>query len=112
MQMLGRDLRHEVVPISARTGEGLERLDAAVSRKLDARSARVQVEVPIADGRTMAAIRRLGAVLEEETVEARCVRMTVRISEAALGNLRRSAPADIEVTVLDRPVEPRVAAEG
>lgn len=112
MQLLGRDLRHEVVPISARTGEGLERLDAAVAKRLDARSARVQVDIPIADGRTMAAIRRLGAVLSEETVEARCVRMTVRISEAALGNLRRAAPADIEVTVLDRPVEPRVAADG
>ena len=112
MQMLGRDLRHEVVPISARTGEGLERLDAAVARRLDLRSARVQVDVPIADGRTIAAIRRLGAVLQEETVEARCMRMTVRISEAALGNLRRSAPADIEVTVLDRPVEPRLSADG
>jgi GTP-binding protein HflX len=111
MQLLGRDLRHEVVPISARTGEGLQRLDAAVARRLDARSARVQIDVPLADGRTIATIRRLGAVLSEETQDDRCLRMVVRISEAALGNLRRSAPAELEVTLLDAPVEPRLVVE-
>jgi GTP-binding protein HflX len=111
MQLLGRDLRHEVVPISARTGEGLHRLDAAVARRLDARSARVQIDVPLADGRTIATIRRLGALLSEETQDDRCLRMVVRISEAALGNLRRSAPAELEVTLLDAPVEPRLVVE-
>jgi hypothetical protein len=37
--------------------------------------------------------------------------MVVRISEAALGNLRRSAPAELEVTLLDAPVEPRLVVE-
>lgn len=91
LQLLARELRHEIVHVSARRHDGLERLDAAVARRLDARSLRVELDLPLADGRAIAAVRRLAAVMSEDVVEGERLRVVARISEAALGNLKRTA---------------------
>lgn len=111
VQMLGRELRHEIVQVSARSGEGIERLVAAVARRLDARSARVELEFDVTDGRGIAMVRRIASILEEELIEDRALRMVVRISEAALGNLKRSSSGKLVARTLDEPLEPRLAAE-
>jgi GTP-binding protein HflX len=111
LQLLARDRRHEIVHVSARTGAGIEKLEAAVARRLDARSALVEVEVPLSDGRSLAALRRLGSVLAQETVGAELVRLVVRLSEAALGNFVRSAPPTVRVRTLEQPLEPRLSPE-
>jgi GTP-binding protein HflX len=111
VQMLGRELRHEIVQVSARTGEGVERLVAAVARRLDARSARVELEFDVTDGRGIAMVRRIASILEEELIEDRALRMVVRISEAALGNLKRSSSGKLVARTLDEPLEPRLAAD-
>jgi GTP-binding protein HflX len=91
LQLLGRELRHEIVHASARTGIGLDRLDAAVARRLDARSVQVELQLPLADGRALAAVRRLAAIETEEVLGDHSIRIVARISDAALGNLRRAA---------------------
>ncbi len=90
---------HEVVEISARTGEGIERLTAAVVRRLEERSAVVDVFVPLSDGRSVAAVRRAGGLLEQETVEDTHLRLRCRLSSGALGALRRECGADVRFEV-------------
>jgi GTP-binding protein HflX len=111
LQLLARGTRAEVVHVSARTGEGLERLTEAVVRRLDQRSATVDVILPLADGRTAAAVRRNAAVLEEETLGEESLRLRVRLGEGALGNLRRMAGPEVEFRTLEAPVLPRLAPD-
>ena len=111
LQLLARGTRAEVVHVSARTGEGLERLTEAVARRLDQRSATVDVIVPLADGRTAAAVRRNAAVLEEETLGEESLRLRVRLGEGALGNLRRAAGPAVEFRTLEEPAVPRLAPD-
>lgn len=111
LQLLARDSRAEVLHLSARTGEGLERLTDAVVRRLDQRSATVDVILPLADGRTAAVVRRTSAVLEEETLGEERLRLRVRLGEGALGNLRRLAGPEAEFRMLEEPALPRLAPD-
>ena len=80
----------ESVHVSARTGVGLEHLEAQVARRLDARSSLVSVTLPLADGKSAAAVRAAGVVLEERVVGESELVLRMRIVEHALGNLRRT----------------------
>jgi GTP-binding protein HflX len=111
LQLLARDRRYDVVYVSARTGEGLERLDALVAKALDARSSVVDVTLPIGDGRTLASLRRAGAVLEQETIEDRLLRVRLKLSDGALGNLRRGVPRDVSFEIVAAPEQPSAAHE-
>jgi len=93
----------EVVHVSARTGEGLDRLTAAVARRLDRCSSLVDVRLPVSDGRTAAAVRSIGALLEQEAVGEDELRMRVRLSEGALGNLRRRVGQDAVIELIEGP---------
>jgi len=104
LQLLARDAAAEVVHLSARTGEGLDRLIEAVARRLDQRSALVDVELPLADGRSAAAVRRSGAVLQEETLGSERLRLRVKLSEGALGNLRRSCGGEVRFVLIAPPL--------
>ncbi len=107
LHLLHEDRRQEVVHASALTGEGLDRLALAVGSRLDARSATVLVSIPLADGRSAAVVRAAGIVLCEETEEEDGrVRLTLRIAENAIGNLRRSLARDVEIEVTQPAAEP------
>jgi GTP-binding protein HflX len=101
LQLLARGTSAEVVHVSARTGAGLDRLTEAVARRLDQRSATVDVELPLADGRSAAAVRRSGAVLEEKTLETDRLRLRVKLSQGALGNLRRALGSAASFELVD-----------
>ncbi len=103
----------EVVRISARTGEGLDRLAALVARHLDARSPLVDVTLPLADGRLAAAARRLGRVEREDVVaDDTLLRLRLRIAEGALGHLRRLADgATVGIDVIEPAREPLLSAD-
>ena len=116
-QASGRN--QEVVHISAHTGDGLERLAAAVARRLDLQSSVVDVRLAVSDGRTAAAVRATGALLEQELLEADQLRMRVRLSAGALGSLRRRVGTDAVIEVIEgdsgeareAPESPGVGAE-
>ena len=95
LQLLVEDESKPIVYMSAKTGEGAERLVAAVTQNLDRHSRVVDVRIPIADGRTIARVRALGAVLEEEVEADSTMRIRARIGNAALGNLKRDVPSEV-----------------
>ncbi len=102
----------DVVYVSAHTGDGLDRLDEAVRKRLDARSFLVDVHMPLADGRLDAAVRRLGRPVEEAVDDEKGEhRLRVRLTEGALGNLRRGAGENVRFDVIQAPVESPVAPE-
>jgi GTP-binding protein HflX len=112
IQLLRHGRSEEVVYVSAETGEGLDRLDAAVARTLDLQSSLVDLFVPLADGRLQASIQRLGRPLEDEmSLERGERRLRMRLTEAALGNLRRAGgPAlRVETVAAGSPAEVRHA---
>jgi len=54
----------EAVACSARTGEGLDALCAAVERAIAGRFVEMALAIPAGDGRTLAALARFGQILE------------------------------------------------
>ncbi len=102
---LASTCKDEVVFVSAHTGAGLDRLDEAVRRKLDARSYLVDVRMPIGDGRLDAAVRKLCAPIEDDVSEDGDHRLRVRLTEGALGNLRRHAGAAVRFEIVRAPTE-------
>jgi GTPase len=57
------------VPVSARTGQGLDVLAARVRERLDGGARRFRLVVPMADGRLMAQLRDLAQVLESRSTD-------------------------------------------
>lgn len=110
LQYLRQGRTQEAVHISARTGAGLAELDAAVRRRLDRRSALVDLYFPIQEGRIEAAVRRLCSPLEEDWDAERSLRrLRVRLTEGALGHLRRSSGPGLRVETVAPASEPRLA---
>jgi len=104
IQLLRHGRREEVVYVSAATGEGIDRLEAAVARRLEEQSFVVDVFVPLADGRLNAGVGRLGRPLEDEiSMEKEERRLRLRVTDAALGHLRRFGSGSLRIALIDSP---------
>jgi GTP-binding protein HflX len=91
LHLLEQDRDQDVVYISAATGEGLERLAQRVAAELDQRSERVDVFLAPDTLRLSGPVRELAALEEEEWCPDGSLRLRVRITDEALGNLRHQA---------------------
>ncbi|MEY2806421.1 MAG: hypothetical protein RIR65_838 [Planctomycetota bacterium] len=101
LHWLVADRTEDSVWTSAATRQGLDRLDALVASRLDRRSVLVEIHMPAAEGRLDAAVRKLCRPLEERYDELGGVRtLRVMLTDGALGNLRRGAPAGVRFEVL------------
>jgi GTP-binding protein HflX len=101
LHWLVADRTEDSVWTSAATRQGLDRLDALVASRLDRRSVLVEIHMPAAEGRLDAAVRKLCRPLEERYDEHGGVRtLRVMLTDGALGNLRRGAPAGVRFEVL------------
>jgi GTP-binding protein HflX len=101
LHWLVADRDEDSVWTSAATRQGLDRLDALVASRLDRRSVLVEIHMPAAEGRLDAAVRKLCRPLEERYDELGGVRtLRVMLTDGALGNLRRGAPAGVRFEVL------------
>jgi GTP-binding protein HflX len=104
LQYLRGERKQDAVQISARSGEGLPELERLVRQRLDQRSALIDVLLPMNEGRFESQLRRVCQPLEDDWDEARNLRrLRVRLTEGALGSLRRGARPGI----LFEPVETR-----
>ena len=74
------------VPISAATGEGLDRLAASVSDGLSRHFADVDVEMGVGNGRLLAYLAKHGEILSRTVTEER-IRVHCRIPQAFLGRI-------------------------
>jgi GTP-binding protein HflX len=75
------------VALSAVTGEGCDALLRLVDRRLEDGARALRVDVPLADGKTLAWIYEHGEVLGRRD-DAEAAHLSVRLSEADLGRLR------------------------
>ncbi len=78
---------HDMVPLSAATGEGCDELIALLDRRLDADRRAVRLSVPLSDGATIAWVYRHGEVVSRADDE-QDAQLEVRISDADLGRLK------------------------
>lgn len=90
----GRDSK--VVHTSVKTGLGIDRLTEMVEVELDARSELVRMEIPLADGKSIALARSHAAVQSEEC-EGDTLVLHARCSPGALGILRRATGPDVQI---------------
>jgi GTP-binding protein HflX len=84
----------EAVRVSAATGEGAEELLGAIGRQIRRGTMLVRVEVPAAEGKTIAIIEEAGQVMER-TFEGDTAIMTVRLRRRDVGRIERSARVTI-----------------
>ncbi|MEX0978356.1 MAG: GTPase HflX [Pirellulales bacterium] len=75
------------LPVSAHTGAGIDRLEAAVSQALSHGFLDVDVETGVDNGRLMAMLASYGEVLSKRFTDSRVI-VHCRIPERALGHLR------------------------
>jgi GTP-binding protein HflX len=106
LQFLAQNRPERVVHLSAKSGAGVDRLDAQIRQILDARSALLRILLPLSDGRLAAQVRKSGVVLEEK-VRGDCeLVLRVLMDEGALGNLMRASEGQLTYEVLEPPAEP------
>jgi GTPase len=83
-------LNHEMVPVSAVTGEGCATLIAVFDRRFDADRAAVELAVPLSDGAAIAWLYQHGEVLTRRDDETRA-HFAVRLSPADIGRFKHRA---------------------
>jgi len=81
------DGRSETVAVSARTGEGVDKLLAAVAERLRALEAVIELVVPYERGDVLAALHRAGDVLVEVHADDG-TRVRVRIGDTEASRFR------------------------
>ena len=74
------------VAVSALTGEGCDKLLDLIDRRLDSASRLVRLDIPLADGKTLAWLYRHGEVVGRRD-DAEAAHLAVRLSEADIGRL-------------------------
>jgi GTP-binding protein HflX len=109
LHLLREDREQELVHLSAKTGEGVERLARVVAARLDARSCVVAIELSLADGRSAAILRGSGVVLSEEIVDGK--RLTLRCASSRARSATRAAtsPRTCASRCSSRPASPTCA---
>jgi GTPase len=78
---------HDVVPISAVTGEGCDRLMDVLDSRVDSDRRLVHLEIPVSDGAALAWLYQHGEVVSRNDDE-QAAHVAVRLSESDLGRFK------------------------
>jgi GTP-binding protein HflX len=93
-----RDEGRLVVTVSAVADGGLEPLRAALAEALQRVRRIVEMRIPVGDGRTLAAVRRLGEMLSEE-YDGDVAVIRAILEPRAIGHLQRETGLDLRPVV-------------
>jgi GTP-binding protein HflX len=78
----------ESISLSARTGEGIDRLTAQVAERLTKRLIDIEVEIPQSEGKLLAELSTWSVPVKREYIDS-SVRMTLRVPSRALYKLEK-----------------------
>jgi GTP-binding protein HflX len=78
---------HDIVPISAATGEGCDRLVALLDRRFDADRLLIHFDVPVSDGAALAWLYAHGEVVSRRDDDSEA-HVAVRLSQADIGRFK------------------------
>ena len=106
VQALATGRAEEVVFVSAHTGEGLEELETLVRARLDRRSPLVEVRVSAGDGKSIAALKAAGMVLDQRVDGSEELVLRLRLLDGALGALQRTLGSRARFQLLESASEP------
>jgi GTP-binding protein HflX len=99
--LLVNNRAEEAVFVSARTGEGLDRLDAAVAERLDARSDLVRATLPAAAGGITSRLRLAGRLISETYSEDGSVELILRLPDQAFGLISGELEGEVDFELLE-----------
>ncbi len=111
LHLLLESCEQDVVYVSARSGDGLDRLVRAVTERLDSHASLVDVFVPTSDGKAIALVRALGGMVEQEIMDEE-MRIQSRLTDGALGNLRRQCGPDVRFEIQPPARSPLTSGDG
>jgi GTPase len=77
----------DAVPVSAKTGEGCDKLLALLDERLDVGRSKLKLDVPLSDGAALAWLYDRGAVMSRKD-DDHMAHLVVKLSEADLGRFR------------------------
>jgi GTP-binding protein HflX len=106
VQPLVQGRREVIVLASAHTGEGLDRLAAVVTERLDARSSVIEARVSPSDGRSCAALKASGALLDQRMDGDEQLVLRLRVLDGALGALQSALGERVRFRVLESAAQP------
>lgn len=106
VQPLAHGRAEEVVFVSAHSGEGLDELEAVVHDRIDRRSPVVEARVSAGDGKSIAALKAAGTVLEQRVDGSDELVLRLRLLDGALGVLRSGLGSRVRFEVLKPAIEP------
>ena len=106
IQPLLKDRHEEVVQLSARTGAGLDELERVVSKCLDARSPVVEARVSAGDGKSIAALKAAGSVLEQRVDDEGDLVLRLRLLDSAFGALQSMLGMRVRFRILEPASQP------
>lgn len=111
LQRLRGEREMPFVNLSAHTGEGIDRLERAVRERFDARSALVEVRLPVTDGRSVARARRAGQLKAERMEGDTHLVLTLSVNEGSLAAMQQELEGLAEFLLLEHPSDPYVKDE-
>ena len=101
LSSLRGDRQQQAFHVSAATGEGLDLLEQAITQRLDERSALIDVFLPPSEGRFESLLRKACRPIEDDWDQERLARrLCVRLTDGALGNLRRAASSKVSFEIV------------
>jgi len=99
--LLVNNRAEQAVFVSAHTGEGLDRLDEAVSERLDARSDLVKATLPPAAGGIAARLRMAGRLISETYADDGAIELIMRLPDQAFGLIRGELEGEVKFELLE-----------
>lgn len=99
LHLLADGFDGDVLFLSAKTGQGLDRLAEVAARYLDSRSEFLILRLPAKDGKSLAYLRGHGAIMEQEWLEDSAeYQLRVRLDAAASATLAREGDSGLRVS--------------